>query len=359
MIETHVVNALLRPELKSQPFFSILTFANGLVAPSFLFCAGVALAITLHKRWNEYIMLRKTFWRYLVRIVFIFVIGYSLHVPFFSLTRMRSLTEQSAWVSFFQVDILQTIAVTLLLLLVLAIAVRKEDRFFWVSVVVTTAVIFISPIVRGMDHSALPIWFRPYLSSDFRSQFPFFPWGAFVSSGTIVGFWFLRWRESGREKEMIRMLTVLSVTAIVVSLIAEVVPVAIYPHHNFWRSSPQFFFIRLALVALSATALWAFEQRHAAAHRSVVSLFGQESLLVYVVHLLIVYGYTYRFSFVRLFGPTLEYWQCFALFLGLTGAMYLLAFVWHTLKAWNFQKARLVQAAAFAGIVLTFLLQES
>ncbi|HMD13095.1 MAG TPA: heparan-alpha-glucosaminide N-acetyltransferase domain-containing protein, partial [Bacteroidota bacterium] len=46
MIETHVFNALLLPQLKEETFFKILTFVNGLVAPSFLFCAGLALAIT-------------------------------------------------------------------------------------------------------------------------------------------------------------------------------------------------------------------------------------------------------------------------------------------------------------------------
>jgi len=48
MIETHVLNATLDSRLKLEIPFKILTFVNGLVAPSFLFCAGFAFAISFH-----------------------------------------------------------------------------------------------------------------------------------------------------------------------------------------------------------------------------------------------------------------------------------------------------------------------
>jgi uncharacterized membrane protein len=67
MIETHVFNAILLPELKDQTPFKILTFINGLVAPSFLFCAGMALAVTLQRKWDVYTNLQRPLWRYLFR----------------------------------------------------------------------------------------------------------------------------------------------------------------------------------------------------------------------------------------------------------------------------------------------------
>ena len=48
MIETHIVNALLRNDLRHETAFVILNFINGLVAPTFLFCAGFAFAISSH-----------------------------------------------------------------------------------------------------------------------------------------------------------------------------------------------------------------------------------------------------------------------------------------------------------------------
>jgi hypothetical protein len=41
MIEVHVFNAFLLPDLKQAGWFGILTFKNGLVAPEFLFVSGL------------------------------------------------------------------------------------------------------------------------------------------------------------------------------------------------------------------------------------------------------------------------------------------------------------------------------
>ncbi len=356
MIETHIVNALLRPDLKEQAAFKVLTFVNGLVAPGFLFCAGFALAITLHRRWNDYVMMRQVFRRYLMRLLFIWLVGYSLHLPFFSLRRLWGLTDSTAWMSFFQVDILQTIASTLLAMLLLAVVSRRPKIFLWLASAITLLIIISSPIVRSMDWSGLPIWIRPYLTTQFKSQFPLFPWAAFVSAGTILGFWYLRLREAGDESAMGGRLSLIAVGAILLSIALEYLPVSIYPHHDFWAASPEFFFVRCCLILLAASGLWRFESSSGAG-RSVISLFGQESLLVYVVHLLVVYGYTYDWSFIRMFGPTLRYDQCGALFVGLTGAMWLMAYAWHALKAWSATNARIVQFATLGGILLTFILR--
>ncbi|HLB00719.1 MAG TPA: heparan-alpha-glucosaminide N-acetyltransferase domain-containing protein, partial [Bacteroidota bacterium] len=50
MIETHTVNALLAPGGADGAFGSVLTFFNGLVAPAFLFCAGLGFAVALWRR---------------------------------------------------------------------------------------------------------------------------------------------------------------------------------------------------------------------------------------------------------------------------------------------------------------------
>jgi len=357
MIETHVVNAILLPEIKDGAVFKVLTFINGLVAPSFLFCAGFALAITLHRKWTEYIQFHKSLLRYIVRLLFILVVGYSLHLPFFSLRRLISITDDRLWVPFYQADILQTISITLLSLLIFVLITRKKTIFASAAILVSLLVIFLSPVIREMDHSSLPAWFRPYLTPNFKSQFPLFPWSAFLICGTIVGYFFMKVQGSLHESKFMKRLTLAGVLGILIALGFEILPVSIYPNHDFWRASPEFFFVRLGLVVLFLGMLWVYEQRRKVASGSVFTLFGQESLLVYTVHLLVVYGYTYEWSFVRYFGPTLNYPQSFGLFLALTGAMYLFAFAWHWLKGWNLKIAKNVQFVTLAIIVLTFLLK--
>ena len=364
MIETHTVNALLHPSLKQAQAFTILTFVNGLVAPSFLFCAGFAFAITAHRRWQEYVSLKPTLWRYCARLLFILCIGYSLHVPVYSLRKILTLTDEGLWTSFFQADILQVIALTLMGGLLLVIIIRNEQRFILLSAFLAIIVIFIAPITWEMNFDHLPLWLRPYLSPNCKSQFPLIPWSAFLLSGLVIGYLFLKAREKGGERSLVQRLLVLSVGTIIVSLGIEFIPLTLYPNHDFWQASPEFFFVRLGLVVLCSIVLWRYEQRRMTAQsaettpkRSVFALFGQESLLVYYVHLMIVYGETQSWSFIRLFGPTLYYVECFGLFIGLTLGMYVLAYAWRWMKGWNPKIARMVQWVTVASFVVAFVVR--
>ena len=357
MIETHVFNALLRVPLKDEVFFKVLTFVNGLVAPSFLFCAGFGFAIIMHRRWREFISLERPFWRYIFRLMFILVVAYSLHIPFFSLRRMMTVTDQQLWTSFFQVDILQVIAITLMFLALLSVIVRDQRRFIVVASAISLVLVMITPVVREMDLSNLPIWFRSFLTNKFKSQFPLVPWSAFLMSGTIVGYTYVRANQDSAEPRTMNRLALMAAGAIVLALLVEVLPFTVYPDHDFWKASPEFFLVRLGLVILGCIGLWKFEQRRTMSPKSPIALFGQESLLVYTVHLLVVYGYTYEWSFIRKFGPTLDYLECLGLTAALTLAMYLMAYVWHWMKGWNKRVATGVEYAVLAGIVAWFVLK--
>ena len=357
MIETHVLNALLQAPLKEEAFFKLLTFVNGLVAPTFLFCAGFGFAISFSRKWDDYTALRSVFWRYLQRLGFILAVAYALHIPLFSLRQMMSLTDPAQWMIFFQADILQIISLTLAGLAILAAVVRSQRPFLAVVSVLTLAIVFGAPFVRAMDHSALPIWFRPYLSLQFKSQFPAFPWSAFLMSGSLAGFAFVRARAAGRERVLVNRFAVLSLGAILGALLFEVLPFGIYPNHDFWNGSPEFFFLRLGIVSLMCVALWLYGQRTEAKSSSLLTMFGQESLLVYATHLLIVYGHTFDWSFISLFGHTLVYWQCFGLTALLIVAMYALAYAWHRLKGMNMRAAHAVQYAVILGMVGYFVLK--
>jgi uncharacterized membrane protein len=355
MIETHVINALLNSSLREGSFFAVLNFINGLVAPSFLFCAGFALAISLHRRWESYIHLERPFWRYLVRLGFILIVGYSLHLPFFSFRRMRELTDGEAWSSFFQVDILQVIAVTLLALVCLAILARKKERWVWISSLAAAAVILVSPMAWELDFSGLPIWLRPFLTTSVKTQFPLFPWAAFLISGTVIGSWFVKAKETEKERPLMKRLPVLAAAGIGIAILFAVLPINFYANQNFWGPSPEFFLVRLGFVVLGLTGFWWYERLFKPSSKSLASIFGQESLLVYVVHLLIVYGQDYDWSLVRAYGQTLSHADCFIVFLLLTGAMFVLANVWHRLKAWNKQISNVVQFAVLGVLFLRFL----
>ncbi|MBK7500524.1 MAG: DUF1624 domain-containing protein [Ignavibacteriales bacterium] len=63
MIEVHVFNAFLFPELRQSGWFSVLNFINGLVAPSFLFVSGFAFQVSSGGKLDEMRKLSKAFWK--------------------------------------------------------------------------------------------------------------------------------------------------------------------------------------------------------------------------------------------------------------------------------------------------------
>ncbi|MBI5216652.1 MAG: DUF1624 domain-containing protein [Ignavibacteriae bacterium] len=356
MIETHVVNALLMPSLREHAFFSYVTFFNGLVAPSFLFCAGFAFAITLQKKWIEYISFNKSFWLYIRRLLFILIVGYALHLPLFSLGGMMNLSDAYKWETFFQADILHVISLTLIATAVLVALIKKQKPFFAITLLSGLLFVFLAPFVRSVDYSEFSVLLRPYLSIKYQSQFPLFPWSAFLLGGTIVGRFVLNeMNQNKNPKTLQRSIALISFSVIVLSLLIEWLPWNLYSNHNFWNASPEFFFVRFGIVCLLLVGCWFVEHLPSGYVRKGVALIGTESLLVYVAHLLVVYGHTFEWSFIRFFGPTLGYAECIGLTAGLILAMYLLAFGWKFIKQKNKNAATVIQYATLAGIVIRFV----
>ena len=88
MIEVHVFNAFLLPELKQEGWFGILTFINGLVAPAFLFVSGFAFEVSSGSKLDDMRKFKLSFWRKLWRYFSIILIGYALHLPYYSLSKI-------------------------------------------------------------------------------------------------------------------------------------------------------------------------------------------------------------------------------------------------------------------------------
>jgi uncharacterized membrane protein len=191
----------------------------------------------------------------------------------------------------------------------------------------------------------------------YRSQFPLVPWSAFLLGGILIGHGYLAARDRGTAERFMHRVGMLAAGAIGVSLLVEWQPVTLFASHDFWKASPEFFFVRFGIVGLALYGLWRQEQRGSFSANSPLALFGQESLLVYVAHLLIVYGYTFEFSFIKLWGPTLGYAESLGLTAALILGMYALAYGWRRLKSWNRQAATVAELGVVLATVLTFVLK--
>ena len=128
MVETHVVNAYLPAGLRQRPFFYWLAFLNGLVAPSFLFASGFSLVLPGSRRWDDWLHFRAPFWKHMRRFGFILMLGYLIHSQHLRLSKYLSSQDPDVWRRALQVDILQCIVVSLIIVHLLILIVRTRPR---------------------------------------------------------------------------------------------------------------------------------------------------------------------------------------------------------------------------------------
>jgi uncharacterized membrane protein len=341
MMETHTVNALLDPGLKRGSFHFALTYFNGLVAPAFLFCAGLGFAIFLGRKNADIVSVGPGFRSYLRKSLFIVFLGYSLHVPYFSLRTMLT-SGPEAWIAFLQVDVLQVIGVTLVLLLLLAVAVRSGRRRAGAVMLLTAVAVAWWYAVPEAVAASLPDWLQAYLSRERSPLFTIVPWAGFLTAGFLAGHRFAAESAAGRETGTVRRFALLSAGIAVAAGAAAAFTKALYPPGAFWYWSAEYFLLRLASVGLVMCLLWFVLRKGEGPGARVLGLFGRESLPVYYIHLVLVYGKDFEWSFIRLFPEGSGYPFCALLTLALCAGMFFYA------KWWSAAKRSYPRATAWA-----------
>jgi uncharacterized membrane protein len=354
MIEVHVVNAFILPEFSTQPWFSVLNFVNGLVAPSFLFASGYSFVLVAQRKWNEYLNITPVAWKQLGRIAQILAVGYLLHLPLFSFTALTRLSW-SDWEVFWKVDVLHAIAVSLLAMLALIIILRKKKPFIAALGTLAVVMVFAAPLMvdRNLDH-LLPSPIANYFTAAHQSQFPLFPWMGFVLCGGIASQLMVWMRESAGEKNVFIGFSLFGLLAIAVPLIIDPMQFTVYPAHNYWTSNPGYFFIRLGIVIVILSGLWYWEQTRRSG-KSMVSIVGSESLIAYAGHLMVIYGqFIDNNSAAVLIGKTQGIPEVLGMTAFLMGATVSVSYVWHRIKNWSMFYARVLMYSVLIVVLYFF-----
>jgi uncharacterized membrane protein len=352
MVETHVVNALLQDSLRQNFAFNVLDFLNGFVAPSFLFVAGFSFTLALNRKGDAYRRFSPELWRHMRRLIFIWVTGYLMHVPYFSLLKTVHGSTPEDMTAFFAIDILQCIATTLILVHVIRVIVKNDRTFnaiiwglFWFFIIA-------APVIGFFDPSqTMPKFFGQYFNRLHGSLFPLFPWSSFLIAG-IIASQKITFEKGSRFGEKLLPISAVLVAVGIVLVFAHKI---FLPQINLYDYAPGWFLLRLgALLCILKGIIWYEGKRNVG--WSAVKIFGRESFLVYVAHILFVYGSSAKnLSLAESIGRTLDYLQCFVIFAGLTISMFFLAYTWSALKKRNYNLSRLVQYACVAGFFYLFI----
>jgi uncharacterized membrane protein len=310
MIETHVVNALMLSGYRNNPSFYVLNTINGFVSIVFLFCAGAGFWIAGERKFKTYLAFEKPLFQYIQRLGFILLVAYWLKIPEFSIHKMLSASPEKI-LHFFSCDVLDCIAITSFISLALLLIVRHIPTLRILYTVLACGIFFGSQVFAHTDLTVgLPWWLGGLVAHRPRSPFGLLPWSGYFFYGIALTAWFFHAQDKHRFIQYAMSISVVVLMVIFSDLWLDYIP-ALTAHGNWWFWSPLHFAFRIAVIALLFGGLYLLEEQRifdrffTHAH-SMVKTIGQESLFVYVFHLMLVYGSVVNLGMAFFIGPNLD-----------------------------------------------------
>jgi hypothetical protein len=343
MILSHVMNALLSQSLHQTNLYIIIHFIEGFVAPSFMLASGAAFSIAIQKRKDDLLMYRLPAMKQTSRYLQIFIVAYLLHLPYKTFNQCQTLITSNEYLYFISIDVLQAIALGLIIIQFSFIIIRNEKIFYNFLLVVSLLIIAATPFVYQYDFAKIfPIELATYFNKMHGSNFPAFPWIAYVFLGCYISNILLKSLKAEEEGKTLVKFATLGGILIFLGAILELLSIQSTPYYDFWYTSPNIFMIRFGGNLIFLYLLWKAEKKYNYKMK-VLGVFGLESLTVYIVHLLIVYGSVLGVGLPYYVGTDLGWVEMFVVFFAVSAAMLALALIW------NFTKRKL---PLFAKIVL-------
>ena len=282
------------------------------------------------------------------RLLFVLAVGYWLHLPYFSLgkTVLAGPAEKAA---LFACHALQVIAVTQLF--VLALQLLAPRLWTLVTGALAVIVLILGPFVWSSAVStSLPPWLAPYLDERTGSTFPVFPHAAFVLAGTVAGAVLGRQLPAERHRRTVMVTGALLVLGILLSLLMR-------GRVDFWKISPGYVLLRLAGLLILLRLVEAAALRGLPGLRAL-ALLGRETLLVYVLHLTLLFGgVAFGVSPLVHLASRLSFAQAVLALALMLPALLAAAWAWNRTKARSPARAQLALAFASLWFAFAFLLR--
>lgn len=283
MIATHALYGWVRPEDQARPFFRWMWLIGGFPGAVFLFISGMVLALaaeSMHRRGERPgAVFRAGVMRGLE------ILGYAFAFRFWMYASGRF---GAPW-DLLRVDILNCIGASLLVVGIAALPWPRRGARIAAATAIAAAVSGLAPLTwdSGLAQH-LPMGLAGYLDGrQPGSFFPPFPWAGFAALGAAAGVILAAWRTHGREAWLFTAMGILGVALIPLGLWADRNLPAVYPRYDFWHTSPAYFAVKTGIVLLTMAAAFVLDRLPG---QGPIRQLGRTSLLVYWVHLEIVYG---------------------------------------------------------------------
>jgi uncharacterized membrane protein len=316
MIQCHAFNSFTRVDLREGGPYVLSQFVGGMAAPLFLFMAGMTTGFQMESLAQREPNARRRWLVALKRGGYILAIAFTFRFTnwLFSMphTTVNELTK---------VDILNCMGVGLALLAVCAIFEGAARVRFAAGV--GLAIALVSPIVANFDWSGAPSLLQDYITPSPRvGRFPLFPCASYLALGLAAGS-IVKRAAADRIDRLMQWNVLIGFALIFTGQYFSNIPYSIYTKSNFWTDSPALVIIRLGIVMLLAAAAYLWTEYCVGSGWSWMQTLGKNSLMVYWVHVMIVYG-----AVVRPIKRQLSIPQAVLATLTVTAMMVALSVIW-------------------------------
>jgi uncharacterized membrane protein len=306
MFQTHCYDSWLAEPARHTKFFWWSQLGGTLPAPLFLFLAGISFSLITDKMRERGasagVISRTT----ILRGAEILGLGLLFRVQEWMLGG-----GWAPWTDLFRVDILNTIGVSMMLMGVVCwiagsvfVSRRNADGTgvriwnIFLAAAAGMTISLISPMIWTTWRPRFLPWpLESYIDGVHifdKPQawlFPIFPWSAIAFAGLVAGFILVGKWARAHVAETIGLLTVGGAALGGFAWWLDRLPVTLYANYDFWHTSPNFLLIRVGIVCviLGGAYVWC---RWGAGQKGFSPMIemGKSSLLVYWVHIELVYG---------------------------------------------------------------------
>lgn len=281
MLQGHVFQSFTKPELRGTGAYMLSQFVGGLPPAIFLFLTGITLAFLMDSTERKGLPPARRVSTAFRRSGYLFFLAFAFRVQLWLFG-----WPKSPWTDLLRVDILNAMGFAMAVLSVMALFRTADRARFCAGAGV--AIAFAAPLVSQLDWSRVPAPIRSYIVPDYNF-FGFFPWGAYLAFGMSAGS-ILRLAPKESIERVMQWAAVLGGVLVLACRYFANLPFSLYAQSEFWLNSPAQVLIKVGVTLMLGAGAFLWTRYGSNGGWSWVRQFGTTSLLVYWVHVELVYG---------------------------------------------------------------------
>jgi uncharacterized membrane protein len=288
MIEAHAFDAWTHPNARTGLGFGIAALLGGFAAPLFLWLAGISATLSASSTARRTGNRADAIDRVLRRGLEIFILAFLFRLQAFVVS------PGSHPITLFRVDILNIMGPAIVV-----------SALVWALVIATPALVatygalslgfaMLTPLIRDsslVNH--LPVWMGWYIRpAGEHTTFTAFPWAGFVFAGAACGVLLSAATDFKSKRRLHLGFALAGLGLFGLGFYTASLP-SIYRQSSFWTSSPTYFVIRVGVLMVAFSGMYALASWLVPAPRllDVLGRFGRRSFFLYWIHVELVYGY--------------------------------------------------------------------